>query len=158
MSSREGRGVLLWRRPMLLSWQVRLAREIDLADLAADLDGYSGADIHLVCRDAAMMTMRKATLGKSPAEIIELQQSGDLDGEITRNDFAEAMRRTTPTVTDADQAAYKRWDAEYGCSISEPVFAIMSAWSPQAQTLRFLQDSSTEVLGEEISRIFEQNT
>ena len=134
MSSREGRGVLLWRRPMLLSWQVRLAREIDLADLAADLDGYSGADIHLVCRDAAMMTMRKATLGKSPAEIIELQQSGDLDGEITRNDFAEAMRRTTPTVTDADQAAYKRWDAEYGCSHEAPTqrLALLPPAAPPA--------------------------
>ena len=43
--------------------RLTLAADVDLGSLAASLDGYSGADIHLVCRDASMVTMRKAVAG-----------------------------------------------------------------------------------------------
>jgi len=69
-----------------------------------------------VCRDAAMMTMRKAVEGKSPAEIVELQQSGALEGEVQLQDFEEALRRTQPTVTSDDLLSYAAWNAEFGCN------------------------------------------
>ena len=72
---------------------LKLAADVDLAELADRLDGYSGADVQLVCRDAAMAPMRAAIAGKSPDEIVELQTKGELEGEITSSDFLGASRR-----------------------------------------------------------------
>lgn len=63
--------------------QLRLAADVDLQQLAASSVGYSGADLHLVCRDAAMMTMRKAVEGRSPQEIVAMKEDGLLDGEVS---------------------------------------------------------------------------
>ena len=40
-----------------------------LPTLGALSEGYSGADIKLLCRDAAMAPMRRAITGKSPDEV-----------------------------------------------------------------------------------------
>ena len=93
---------------------LRISDDLELPALAAMLDGYSGADVHVLCRDAAMMTMRKAVEGKSPAEIIELQQSGALEGELRLADFEQAMRRTPPSVSADDLSRYDEWNAEFG--------------------------------------------
>eukprot|EP00310_Coccolithus_braarudii_P002408 CAMPEP_0183364746 /NCGR_PEP_ID=MMETSP0164_2-20130417/81697_1 /TAXON_ID=221442 /ORGANISM="Coccolithus pelagicus ssp braarudi, Strain PLY182g" /LENGTH=61 /DNA_ID=CAMNT_0025540109 /DNA_START=74 /DNA_END=259 /DNA_ORIENTATION=+ len=60
--------------------------------------------------------MRKAVDGKSPAEIVELQQRGELEGEIQLQDFEEALRRTQPTVSQDDLLSYTAWNTEFGCS------------------------------------------
>ena len=55
---------------------LRLHEGVDLDTLAARLEGYSGADVQLVCRDAALAPMRAAIAGKSPEEIVSLQSRG----------------------------------------------------------------------------------
>ena len=55
---------------------LRLHEGVDLDALAARLEGYSGADVQLVCRDAALAPMRAAIAGKSPEEIVSLQSRG----------------------------------------------------------------------------------
>ena len=94
---------------------VRLAGEVDLAELAQQTEGYSGADLQLACRDASMMPMRKAVEGKSPAEIVELQATGMLEGHLGMDDFRQALRRTQPSTAADEHAVYKAWNAEYGC-------------------------------------------
>lgn len=41
-------------------------------------DGYSGADIKMLCRDAAMAPMRRAIAGKSPDDIRRMKESGEV--------------------------------------------------------------------------------
>jgi hypothetical protein len=41
-------------------------------------DGYSGADIKMLCRDAAMAPMRRAITGKGPEDIRRMKESGEV--------------------------------------------------------------------------------
>ncbi|WP_411023844.1 AAA family ATPase, partial [Salmonella sp. s51228] len=38
---------------------VKLSDDVDFLEIAKSIDGYSGADLTLVCRDAALMAMRR---------------------------------------------------------------------------------------------------
>ena len=53
--------------------------------------------------------------GKSPAEIVELQASGALEGDVTLDDFRHALQRTQPSTNASEQTGYERWNDEYGC-------------------------------------------
>jgi len=74
-----------------------LADDIDLQDLAAELHGYTGADIKALCREAAMKALRRY--------LPEIDLEGDkispevLEGMvITNRDFKEGMKEIVPTA------------------------------------------------------------
>ena len=54
---------------------------MDLDDLVSRTDGFSGADIKLVCRDASMMPMRRAIANKTPADIVKMKAEGKLSSK-----------------------------------------------------------------------------
>jgi len=60
-----------------------LSDEVSLKDLARRMNGYSGADIDSVCREAAINALRRST---------EVER-------VTLRDFTEALDKTTPSVT-----------------------------------------------------------
>ena len=62
-----------------------------------------------------MMPMRRRVEGKSPSEIIELQASGQLEGEVNNEDFAAALSRTQPSTAGHEHRLYEAWNDEYGC-------------------------------------------
>ena len=99
---------------------LKLAGDVDLASLADRLDGYSGADVQLVCRDAAMAPMRAAIAGKSPDEIVALQTKGELEGEITARDFLGAVETTPPSIAPGSLRRFEAWNAEFGCELRAP--------------------------------------
>ena len=99
---------------------LKLAADVDLANLADRLEGYSGADVQLVCRDAAMAPMRAAIAGKSPDEIVELQTKGELEGEITSSDFLCAVETTPPSIAPGSLRRFESWNAEFGCELRPP--------------------------------------
>eukprot|EP00606_Chrysophyceae_sp_TOSAG23-5_P000148 GSChrysophyteH2.ASY1.ANO1.282.1 assembled CDS len=72
-----------------------------LAELAA---GYSGADVANVCRDAAMMSVRR---------IMEAARKQGLRKE-EMHDFVEALSKVNRSVSDADLLRYTKWMDEYG--------------------------------------------
>ncbi|HXV47118.1 MAG TPA: CDC48 family AAA ATPase [Nitrososphaera sp.] len=74
-----------------------LSEDIDLQELAAELHGYTGADIKALCREAAMKALRRY--------LPEIDLEGDkispeiLEGMvITNRDFKEGMKEIIPTA------------------------------------------------------------
>jgi katanin p60 ATPase-containing subunit A1 len=57
---------------------IPLSVDVDIEALASCSDGYSGADVHIVCREASMMPMRRLLSLISPIEIQNLRLSGEL--------------------------------------------------------------------------------
>ncbi|XP_072939868.1 uncharacterized protein [Epargyreus clarus] len=95
--------------------EVVLSENVDLTDLATKLEGYSGSDICNLCRDAAMMTMRRKIAGKSPEQIRRLKRS-ELEAPVSKEDLETAIEKTRRTVTQADVARYTAWMQKHGCS------------------------------------------
>jgi transitional endoplasmic reticulum ATPase len=89
----EGRDEIL----MIHTRGMPLASDIDLQGLAYELNGYTGADIKALCREAAMKALRRY--------IPEIDSEGDkvspdtLDMiEIRNKDFKEGMKEIIPTA------------------------------------------------------------
>ena len=73
--------------------------EIDWDKLVKMTDGYSGADISNVCRDAAMMPMRRKMLC-SKFDIMNIQGMQDaIDIPLTMVDFEEAIKNISKSVS-----------------------------------------------------------
>jgi len=94
---------------------VQTAPDVDLAAVAQDLEGYSGADITNVCRDASMMSMRRAIAGLRPDEIRALPKER-LDQPVSAEDFSEAARKCNKSVSQGDLDRYMAWMKEFGSS------------------------------------------
>lgn len=81
--------------------------------VADKLLGYSCSDISNVCRDAAMMAMRRQLCNRLPSEIRSIRKE-DVDLPITLVDFEEALARTKKTVSEGDVSKFEKWMEEYG--------------------------------------------
>ena len=92
---------------------IEVDSKVDLDGIADRLDMYSGADITSLCRDAAMMSMRRMIKGKTPDEIKEMKRE-DLEKPVTLEDFDDAIVRCQRSVGNMDVSKYERWIKEYG--------------------------------------------
>jgi len=92
---------------------VELNSSVDFAVLASKTDGYSGADIHTVCREASMAPMRRLTSKHSPTEIMEMKKEGRLDLSVEMEDLVKAVSSTSKTVAAATLSDYQKWDKEF---------------------------------------------
>ena len=92
---------------------VQIAEEVDLDELSRKSEGYSGADITNVCRDASLMSMRKAIAGKSPEEIRSMPKE-EIDKPITQAEFEEAIKKVGTSVGNAALKRYEEWMREFG--------------------------------------------
>ncbi|OQR76240.1 katanin p60 ATPase-like [Tropilaelaps mercedesae] len=102
------------RRALLdINLRVEQAKDLDLDWVASRLDGYSGADITNVCRDASMMSMRRRISGLSPDEIRALSKE-ELEMPVSLNDFEEAIRKVNKSVSKEDLEKYQKWMNEFG--------------------------------------------
>jgi transitional endoplasmic reticulum ATPase len=70
-----------------------LSRDVDLEELARLSEGYTGADIELMVREAGLLAMR---------------ENGGA-GEVSMRHFTEAMRRVKPSVTPEMMKFYESW-------------------------------------------------
>jgi transitional endoplasmic reticulum ATPase len=86
-----------------------LADGVDLADLARRTEGYVGADIEAVTREAAMAATR---------EFIEMTDPEDMDGSVGNvriNDdhFEQALTEVTPSVTAETRERYEEIEERF---------------------------------------------
>lgn len=87
--------------------------DLPLEKLACRLEGYSGADIRLVCRDASLMPMRRLISDKSPEEIKNLRDKGHLEVQLSLGDFEQALANTQPSVSQKDVQKFAEWCKEF---------------------------------------------
>ncbi|KAK1903367.1 Katanin p60 ATPase-containing subunit A-like 1 [Dissostichus eleginoides] len=93
--------------------EVDVTDDVDLDLIAEKIEGYSGADITNVCRDASMMAMRRQIQGLTPEEIRALSKD-ELQMPVTMEDFTLTLKKISKSVSAADLEKYVTWMSEFG--------------------------------------------
>ncbi|XP_071469018.1 katanin p60 ATPase-containing subunit A1 isoform X1 [Marmota flaviventris] len=93
--------------------ELELADDVNLASIAENMEGYSGADITNVCRDASLMAMRRRIEGLTPEEIRNLSRE-EMHMPTTMEDFEIALKKVSKSVSAADIERYEKWIFEFG--------------------------------------------
>lgn len=93
---------------------VTVAPNINWDKLVKLTDGYSGADLANVCRDAAMEPMRRKldSTGVDFEKINQYEQ--EIMAPLQEEDFLTAIKKNCKTVSEEMLKAYDDWMAEYG--------------------------------------------
>jgi katanin p60 ATPase-containing subunit A1 len=94
---------------------LKLADDVSVDELAAMTEGYSGADISLLCRDAAMMGMRRAIRGLSAEQIRQLKADA-IDEPLSKTDMTDSIKKINKSVGKQDIEKYMNWMTEFGSS------------------------------------------
>ena len=94
---------------------IKIEPSIDWDQLATKTQGYSGADIANVCREAAMLPMRKKLKEKIDlTELVKLQ--GEFERPIGMSDLCTALKTITRTVVSQYLDKYGSWVKQFGSS------------------------------------------
>lgn len=86
---------------------VELSDDVDFDELAKLTEGFSGADIAILCREALMAPIR------------ELDEAGMLTRNdikvrpVTREDFLKALKTVKPSVSPSEITRFKEWAKEF---------------------------------------------
>jgi transitional endoplasmic reticulum ATPase len=90
-----------------------LADGVDLDDLADRTDGYVGADIEALCREASMNASREFIREMEQAtDGVEIERSlGNV--RITHDHFQQALAEVQPSVTDETQKRYEEIESRF---------------------------------------------
>jgi katanin p60 ATPase-containing subunit A1 len=100
--------------------------DMDFADMAARTEGYSGADLVLVCKEAAMRPMRRL-MGKlsllDDSDWDPSQGAAEIDDDIqlepvTGKDVLAALNSVKPSANLAFLAKYVEWTKDFGAGYS----------------------------------------
>jgi katanin p60 ATPase-containing subunit A1 len=91
--------------------------DVSLDKLVEMTDGYSGADVTNICREAAMMglrvRMRQARAeGKSIAQMQNLKD--EVDVPVGQDDFVQALKNVQKSVGTEDLQNFADWMKEFG--------------------------------------------
>ncbi|TDA26960.1 MAG: AAA family ATPase [Archaeoglobi archaeon] len=81
-----------------------LAEDVKIEELAERTDGYTGADIEALCREAGMLAIREAvSKAKDEKEIKEIAKNI----KIEKRHFEEAFKKVKPSLTREDLRRYE---------------------------------------------------
>lgn len=93
---------------------VHIQSDVNLDNLAELCEGYSGADITNVCRDASMMVVRRRMQGLTREQMQELDKDELVKTPVSNADFKAALRKVNRSVSPEDISQFERWSTEYG--------------------------------------------
>eukprot|EP00475_Leptophrys_vorax_P035112 TRINITY_DN5750_c0_g2_i4.p1 TRINITY_DN5750_c0_g2~~TRINITY_DN5750_c0_g2_i4.p1 ORF type:complete len:470 (-),score=116.82 TRINITY_DN5750_c0_g2_i4:117-1496(-) len=98
-------------RKLFKNQKLELSRN-ELQSLIAKTEGYSASDLKELCKDAAMVPLRRIDLSKlsrlSPNEA----------PAIRYEDFLESLQNVKPTVSEESLKMYDEWNELYGTKLS----------------------------------------
>ena len=98
---------------------IKVQDDIDLDKLVQLTDGYSGADIANVCREASLMQMRRKLMktgGRLNFTMIKNNPSclmNELDAPVSQTDFETAIKNISKSVSKNDIKKYEEFTEEY---------------------------------------------
>ncbi|KAM4532318.1 katanin p60 ATPase-containing subunit A-like 2 isoform 1-T1 [Fundulus diaphanus] len=101
-----------WLPPLSSLGGVKLQTALDYKRLAEEMEGYSGSDIRLTCKEAAMRPVRKIF------DALESHHDGDIDmpaielGTVTTADFMEVLAHTKPSAQNL-MDRYTAWERKH---------------------------------------------
>ncbi|RLV93601.1 hypothetical protein DV515_00013430 [Chloebia gouldiae] len=114
LPSEEARRVMIqhWLPPLSNSGRLKLRTDLDYSLLSQETNGYSGSDIKLVCKEAAMRPVRKIF------DALENHQPGNSNlpmiqlDTITTADFLDVITHTKPSAKNLSQK-YTAWQRDF---------------------------------------------
>lgn len=115
-------------------------QESDWSELAGLTNNYSGADLEILCKDAAMEPLRKAQVATKFEDmgngkfrpLMDNEQPSQMGHQVVQNtlyllpnnglmlddisflDFKSSLKRTKPSVNMQDLEQYNKWTTEFG--------------------------------------------
>ena len=98
---------------------IKVQDDLDLDKLVQLTDGYSGADIANVCREASLMQMRRKLMktgGRLNFTMIKNNPSclmNELDAPVSQKDFETAIQNISKSVSQNDIKKYEQFTEEY---------------------------------------------
>lgn len=93
---------------------IEMDPDVDYDKLVEITEGYSGADLANVCRDAAMMPLRKKIAGGG-IDILKIREvQSEINIALTMQDFTDAIKNVSKSVSQSQLDEYSNWMAEFG--------------------------------------------
>ena len=97
--------------------KIEIDKNINYDKLVKLTDGYSGADICNVCREASFMPMRRELLANKGRRVEDLVNDQDfrtkIRAPIVMNDFEKAISNISKSVSQKDLEVYDKWTKEF---------------------------------------------
>uniref|UniRef100_A0A3Q3W8Z6 Fidgetin-like protein 1 n=1 Tax=Mola mola TaxID=94237 RepID=A0A3Q3W8Z6_MOLML len=93
----------------LMAQEKKHLREQDLESVVTATEGFSGADMTQLCKEAALGPIRSIQL----SDIATI--TADQVRPILYGDFQEALKTVRPSVSSKDLELYEEWNKTFGC-------------------------------------------
>ncbi|XP_053704580.1 katanin p60 ATPase-containing subunit A-like 2 [Synchiropus splendidus] len=101
-----------WLPPLNPRGHLKLRTELDYEMLAKEMEGYSGSDIRLVCKEAAMRPVRKIFCALESHDHAMTHMPAIHLETVTSVDFLEVITHTKPSARNL-MDRYVAWEKEY---------------------------------------------
>ena len=85
-----------------------LASDVDIDQMASELEGYTGADIQAICEEATLLTIRKAVVDTN---IDTHDQDSVKTVKISKAEFEDAFKKVLKSAEKA-KVSHERYSSE----------------------------------------------